>query len=130
MAIATASPLALHGGPRAVRGEAGDLFRWPIITPEDEDAALEVLRAGKMSGTEITQQLEREFAEWHGAGFALGHNTGTAALHAAMFGCGVGQGDEIIAPSLTYWASALPALSLGASVVFADVHPETLGLDP
>jgi perosamine synthetase len=130
MTTATASPLAIHGGPRAVRSEAGDLFQWPIITEEDEQAVLEVLRAGKMSGTDVTQQFEREFAAWHGVRYALAHNNGTAALHAAMFGCGVGPGDEIIAPSLTYWASALPALSLGAAIVFADVLPETLCLDP
>ena len=39
--------------------EAGDLFKWPIITDEDEQACLEVLRAGKMSGWDITEQFER-----------------------------------------------------------------------
>jgi dTDP-4-amino-4,6-dideoxygalactose transaminase len=122
--------LALQGGPRAIVTEPGDIFRWPIITEEDEQAALAVLRAGAMSGTDVTREFEREFAEWHGVRHALAHNTGTAALHAAMFACGVGYGDEIICPSLTYWASALPALSLGATVVFAEVDPITLTLDP
>src|SRR5438094_915360 len=126
----TATRLAIHGGPKAVRSEAGDLFAWPIITEEDEEAVLEVLRAGKMSGTDVTREFEREFADWHRVSYALAHNTGTAALHAAMFACGVGAGDEIIVPSLTYWASALPALSLGATIVFAEVDPDTLCLDP
>ena len=47
-----------------------------------------------------------------------------------MFGCGVGVGDEIISPSVTYWASCLPAFSLGATVVFADIDPDTLCIDP
>jgi dTDP-4-amino-4,6-dideoxygalactose transaminase len=47
-----------------------------------------------------------------------------------MFACGVGVGDEIISPSVTYWASALPCFSLGATVVFAEVDPDTLCLDP
>jgi dTDP-4-amino-4,6-dideoxygalactose transaminase len=47
-----------------------------------------------------------------------------------MWACGVGFGDEIICPSLTYWASALPAYQLGATVVFADVDPESLCIDP
>jgi len=122
--------LAVHGGPKAVQTDPGDIFRWPIITEEDEQAVLEVLRAGKMSDLDVTMQFEREFADWHGVPYALAHNTGTAALHGAMFACGVGCGDEIIAPSLTYWASALPALSLGATVVFAEVDPETLTIDP
>lgn len=122
--------LAIHGGPKAVQTEAGDIFRWPIITEEDEQAALVVLRAGKMSGTDVTMEFEREFAEWHGSRFALAHNTGTAALHTAMFGCGVGHGDEILCPSLTYWASALPALSLGATVVYTEVEADTLCIDP
>lgn len=122
--------LAFHGGPRAVESDPGDLFRWPLITEEDEQAVLAVLRDGAMSGWTITEQFEEEFAAWHGVRFALGHNTGTAALQAAMFGCGVGHGDEILCPSLTYWASAMPALALGASITFCDVDPTTLTIDP
>ena len=128
--MASASELAIHGGPKAVQTDPGDLFTWPIITDEDEAAVLEVLRAGKMSEIDITKEFERELAEWHGVEYALGHNTGTAALHAAMWGCGVGVGDEIISPSLTYWASCLPAFSLGATIVFADVCPDTITIDP
>ena len=106
------------------------MFTWPVITREDEEAALEVLRAGKMSATDVTVKFEREFAAWHGMKYALAHNTGTAALHSAMFACGVGVGDEIICQSLTYWASALPALNLGATIVYAEVDPNTLTLDP
>lgn len=124
------SRLAIFGGTRAVTGEHESIFGWPIITREDESAVLEVLRRGGMSGTEVTKQFEKEFAEWQGAKYCLGHSTGTAALHAAMYGCKVGVGDEVISPSLTYWATCLPAFSLGASVVFADVEPDTLCIDP
>jgi dTDP-4-amino-4,6-dideoxygalactose transaminase len=60
------SDLALFGGPKAVQIDPGDMFDWPIITPEVQEAVLEVLRAGKMSGTDVTKQFEREFADWHG----------------------------------------------------------------
>jgi len=126
----TGSELAIRGGPKAVQTDPGDIFTWPIITEEDEQAVLEVLRAGKMSAIDITREFEREFAEWHGMTYALAHNTGTAALQAAMWACGVGVGDEIIAPSLTYWATALPAFSLGATIVFADVGRDTMVIDP
>ena len=55
--------LALFGGARAVQSEPGDLFQWPIVTPEDEAAVLDVLRRGAMSGLDITLQFEKEFAE-------------------------------------------------------------------
>jgi len=122
--------IALLGGPRSVQNDPGDLFTWPIITQEDEEAVLDVLRKGGMSGTDVTKQFEQQFSEWQGNQYSLGFNTGTAAIHAAMFGCSVGVGDEIICPSVTYWASALQAFSLGATLVFADIDPVTLCLDP
>ncbi len=124
------STLALLGGAKAVQTDPADTFRWPIITEEDENAVLEVLRRGGMSGTDVTREFEKEFAAWQGVEYALGFSTGTGALEAAMFGCGVGIGDEIICPSITYWASALPAFCLGATVVFAEIDPDTLCIDP
>jgi hypothetical protein len=53
-----ASQLALFGGPKAVRSDRDGIFVWPIVTPEVEQAVLEVLRAGRMSGTDVTKQFE------------------------------------------------------------------------
>ena len=86
--------------------------------------------AGTASGTEITKLFEKEFAEWIGSDYALGTCNGTAALLAAMWACGVGAGNEVICPSMTYWASALPAQALGASVNFADIEANSLCIDP
>ncbi len=126
----TSSPLALFGGPKSVAKPEPDLFAWPILTGEDEAAVLEVLRRRAMSGTDVTMRFETEFAEWMGVNHALGFNNGTASLLAAMFGIGIGVGDEIICPATTYWASALPVYTLGGTVVFADIDPLTLCLDP
>ena len=122
--------LALFGGPKAVRTDPGDMFVWPIITKEDEDAVLDVLQRRAMSGTDVTVRFEKEFAKWQGTEYALGFSSGTAAIQTAMFACKVGVGDEIIAPSVTYWASALQAYSLGATPVFAEIDPTTLCIDP
>jgi len=122
--------LALTGGPAAITREPGDAFTWPIVTDEDEQAVLEVLRSGNMSGTDVTRQFEAEFAAWQGSEFALAHCNGTAAVQAAMYAVGVRRGDEVICPSMTYWASGLPALTLGATVVWADIQRDTLCLDP
>ena len=123
---------AIQGGPKAIAEglQNEKIFHWPIVTEEDEQAVLEVMRAGTMSGLDITKKFEAEFAEWMGVKHALGYCNGTASLKGAMWACGVGAGDEIICPSMTYWASAAPALSLGASVNFADIDPETLCIDP
>jgi len=122
--------LALLGGEKEVKTDSRDIFKWPIITKEIENAVLDVLREGKMSGTDVTKEFEKEYAKWHGMKYALGHSTGTGALHGAMFGIGIGHGDEIICPSITYWASALPVYSLGGTVVFADIDKDTLNIDP
>ncbi len=124
------SKFAIFGGPKAVTREPGDLFTWPIITREDEDAVLEVLRRGAMSGTDVTLKFEGEFAAWQGTKYALGFNNGTSSIHGALFGCGVGIGDEVICPSITYWASILQVFSLGGTVVFGEVDPVSLCLDP
>jgi perosamine synthetase len=122
--------LALFGGPKAIQTDPGDMFIWPIITKEDEDAVLDVLWKRAMSGVDITMQFEKEFAKWQGTDYALACNNGTSAIHCAMYGCKIGVGDEIITPSVTYWASTLPVYSLGATPVFAEIDPDTLCIDP
>src|SRR5687768_15402540 len=122
--------LALLGGPKTVERPEPDLFHWPIVTDEDEQAVLAVLRAGTMSGTDITRKFEAEYAKWQGTTFGLASCNGTMSLIEAMFGCRIGRGDELICPSITYWASALQTFALGATPVFCDIDPVTLCLDP
>lgn len=107
-----------------------DAFSWPILTDEDERAVLDVLRRGAMSESDVTEAFEREFADWQGRTFALGYNAGTAAMWGAMYGVGVGVGDEVVVPSVAWWSAVVPSMGLGATPVFADVDPETLCLDP
>ena len=126
------SELALLGGkPLLNRFDLPDeLFRWPIVTKEDEEAVLHVLRNNLISGKEITMRFEREFAAWNGRKHAVCACNGTMAIEAAYFAAGIKPGDEIICPTKTYWASCLSAQKLGASVVFANVDPDTVCLDP
>jgi len=122
--------LAIDGGSQAVTAEDSDLFDWPIITEEDEQAALDVLRRGAMSDRDVTETFEEEYADWQGQEYALAHSSGTAALLNAMYGVGVGVGDEVIGPSVTYWAATLPCMGLGATPVFADIESDSLCIDP
>lgn len=122
--------LAILGGKPAVENAPEELFKWPIIGKEDEEAALQVIRDNSYSLTEITEQFEKEFAEWIGTKYAVAYCNGTASLAAAMFAAGLGQGDEIICPTKTYWASIAQATALGATAVFCNVTPDTMCLDP
>jgi len=126
----TENILALLGGEKFVKTERPDLFAWPIVTERHEQAVLDVLRARKMSGIEITKEFEQKYAESLGRKYGLAYNNGTAAILGAMYGLGIGLGDEVICPSITYWASVVQAYSLGATPVFADIDPETLCIDP
>lgn len=124
------SKLAILGGDPITTTPDAVNFKWPIVNRAMEEAVVSVLRDGNMSGTDITKQFEKEFAKWNKTEYALAHSSGTASLQAAMFGVGLGHGDELICPSITYWASGLPAMSLGASIVFCDIDPKTLCIDP
>lgn len=123
--------LAKNGGIPALRQDPADreLFRWPIITQEDEAAALAVIRENSFSGTDVTERFEEEFAAWQNRRYAVGYCNGTASLAAAMFAVGLSRGDEIICTTKTYWASIAPALIFGAVPVFCNVD-DHLSMDP
>ena len=127
-----ASELALLGGKPVMTKNDFDekLFHWPIVNQAMREAELKVLEDGNMSGTNIARQFEADFAKWQGRKYALSHNNGTNSLNAAMYAIGLGPGDEVICTSVTYWASCTGALTLGASVVFCDINPDTLQMDP
>ena len=122
--------LALFGGERAVTSQPEDMFKWPVVTERHEQAVLEVLRAGGMSGFELTKEFEKKYAQLLGREYGLAYHNGTAAILGALYGMGIGVGDEVIVPSLTYWATVTPTYNLGATPVFADVDPETICIDP
>jgi dTDP-4-amino-4,6-dideoxygalactose transaminase len=126
------SNLALLGGkPLFEKNEQAprECFKWPIITEEDEQAVLDVVRNNKFSGTDITIKFQDEFAKWQGRKYALAFTNGTMSLTAAMFAIGLGIGDEIICPTKTYWGSVSQAINFGASAVFCNID-EHLSLDP
>ena len=124
------SELALLGGSKAVLADQGDMFKWPIITPEHEEAAMRVLRSGQMSGIDITREFEKKYAKWHNMDYALACPNGTSAILETMYAVGIGRGDEVICPSITFWASVVQLYTLKATPVFADIDPDTMNIDP
>jgi len=89
---------------------------------EEEQAVQRVIRSGWLSMGEITKEFEREFAEFIGTKHALAVTNGTAALHMACLAAGIGSGDEVIVPSLTFVATANAVRYTGATPVFADIE--------
>lgn len=92
---------------------------------QEERAVLEVLRSRWLSTGEVTLALEREFAEYVGVAHAVAVTNCTAALHLAMVALGLGPGDEVLVPSLTFVATVNAIRYTGATPVFVDI----VGLD-
>jgi dTDP-4-amino-4,6-dideoxygalactose transaminase len=88
---------------------------------EEIDAVTSVLRSKWLSMGPVTQQFEAAFAQYIGVKYAFAVNSGTAALHIACQVLGLGPGDEVILPSLTFVATANTVLYVGAIPVFADI---------
>jgi perosamine synthetase len=100
------------------------------VNDDDVEAVVEVLRSDWLTTGPKTEAFETAFADFVGAKHAVAVSSGTAALHAAMYVAGVGPGDEVIVPAITFVASANTAVYQGATPVLADVLPDTLCVDP
>jgi perosamine synthetase len=101
-----------------------------IYGEEEKAAVLEVLAANAPSCGANVQQFEREFAAYCGTEYGLAVSSATAGLALALIAAGVGPGDEVITTPISWISTANAAAVLGAKVVFADVEPCTLNLDP
>jgi perosamine synthetase len=98
---------------------------------EDEKVAvLEVLEQNAPSCGAKVQEFERAFATYCGTEYGLAVSSATAGLSLALIAAGVGPGDEVITTPISWISTANAAATLGAKVVFADVDPCTLNLDP
>jgi dTDP-4-amino-4,6-dideoxygalactose transaminase len=89
---------------------------------EEEQAVQKVVRSGWLSMGEVTKEFEQEFAAFIGAKYTLAVTNATAALHLACLAVGIGPGDEVIVPSLTFVATANAVRYTGATPVFADIE--------
>ena len=102
----------------------------PDVGEEEIEAVSRVLRTPILTNGPETAGFEREFADVHEAEHGIAFANGTVALVALFAALGIGPGDEVIVPSLTFVSSATSIVYAGATPVFADVDPETFNLDP
>ncbi|SCY86617.1 UDP-4-amino-4,6-dideoxy-N-acetyl-beta-L-altrosamine transaminase [Alkaliphilus peptidifermentans] len=100
------------------------------IDEDDIREVVEVLRSNYLTTGPKIEEFEKKFATYVGAKYAVALANGTAALHAACFAAGIGEGDEVITTPMTFAASANCILYQGATPVFADIDPNTYNIDP
>ena len=106
-------------------------FARPDVGDVEIDAVARVMRTGWLSTGAETRAFEQEFSAFLGDGLqAVAVNSATAGLHLALEAIGIGPGDEVIAPTLTFTATVEVARYLGADAVLVDVDPVTLNMDP
>jgi len=105
-------------------------FQPPAIGDEEIAAVAETLRSGWLTTGPRSAELERRMAEYLQAEHVLALASGTAALHLALVGLGVGPGDEVITTTITWPATVNVIVHSGATPVFVDVLEGDLNIDP
>lgn len=126
------SELALLGGSPAVPRQMRKV-EWPVVTPEDEAAVKRVLDSRKFtcvaSGEQEVKGFEEEWAQFLGAKHCVAVSNGTAAIQLAIAALGVGPGDEVLVPALSFIATAVAPVHQLAIPVFVDIDPVSFNMD-
>src|SRR4051794_19246365 len=124
--VVIASQVPMRSAPTSLRYGVG-MPEWTVpladvvVPDEDIEAVGEVYRSGWLSMGPETAELEREFVSYTASRHALAVTNGTAALHLICLAAGLGPGDEVIVPSMTFVATVNAVAYTGATPVFADV---------
>lgn len=103
---------------------------YPDISDLEVELVTDVLRSGVLALGPFAQEFEERVAEMTGRAHGISCSSGTAGLHLAIRALGLGSGDEVITTPFSFVASANCALYERATIVFADIEEDTLGLDP
>ena len=101
----------------------------PVIDSEERRAVDEVIESGMLAQGPKVAELEKNWAEYCGVKHALAVNSGTAAIHCALYAAGVKEGDEVITTPYSFIATINPILMLGARPVLVDIDEETFNID-
>lgn len=99
------------------------------INDDDIAAVTEVLKGDWLTTGPFVAQFEADLTAYSGATRVVSCTSGTAALHIAYAAAGIGPGDEVITTPMTFVATASSAMACGATVVFADIEPDTANID-
>jgi perosamine synthetase len=102
----------------------------PYIGSEEEQAVIDVLRSGWVTQGPRVAEFEEKFSSYIGCDYSVAVSSCTTALHLAFMAIGVGPGDEVICPSLSFIATANSITYTGATPIFADIDLSTYNIDP
>jgi dTDP-4-amino-4,6-dideoxygalactose transaminase len=109
-------------------------LRYPVALPElgepEWQAVRRVIDSGWVTQGPVVEAFEQAVADYCGAAHAVAVSSCTAALHLALVCAGIGPGDEVVVPSMSFIATANAVVHAGATPVFAEVDPVTFNLDP
>jgi dTDP-4-amino-4,6-dideoxygalactose transaminase len=107
---------------------------WPVHDERDVEAVARAVRAGRWGGFPepgpLAAEFSARFAAYQGARHGVAMCNGTVTMEVALKALGIGWGDEVIVPALTFAATPYAAMAAGACPVFCDVAPDTLTIDP
>lgn len=126
--------LAIHGGQPITNKE---WFKWPSATKSDHEAVISALDSnrwsvsGNYSGKETSEEsFAKAFSEYHDIRYCIPTSSCTTSIIISMTALGIGKGDEVILPALTWVACATAIMTVGATPILADINPSDLCLSP
>lgn len=102
----------------------------PSFWGKERKFVADALRSSWISDGPYVEKFEKDFASLHGVKFCLTTSSGTSAIYLALLAAGIGSGDEVIVPGLSFMAPAHMVLAIGARPVYADIDPRTWSMDP
>jgi len=125
------SKLAINGGKPLRDIKTNPWPKWPLWDEKEEKGLLEVLKSEVWSYNGPKEsEFNKAFAKFIGAKYAISVANGTVSLQLALEACGIGLGDEVIVPGLTWQATAGAALDVNAVPILVDVNEENWCIDP
>lgn len=120
--------MAINGGPLEAAELRENIPKWPKVSDEDKKALMEVLESRRWCriypGSKV-EAFEKAFSEYHHAKHGIAVSNGTVALELSLKTLGIGYGDEVIIPAVTFIATASAVTEVGGIPIFADINPET-----
>jgi len=123
--------LAILGGKAEREVKTNPWPKWPVWDEKEEKALLRVLNSGVWSYNGPKEiEFSKNFAEFTGVKYAIAAANGTVTLQMALEACGIGVGDEVILPGLTWQATAATIIDVNATPILVDVCEDTWCVDP
>ncbi len=124
--------LAVNGGPSEAAKLREKIPKWPRISEDDKKALMDVLDSRRWCRVYLgskTDLFEDAFSKYHDAKYGIAVSNGTVALELALKTIGIGYGDEVLVPAITFIATASAVTEVGAVPIFVDINIDTASIN-